>query len=134
MKYLDIEALPQVSLPTKPESAEYGYRIAVPKTDEAQEDKKYKFNFDVEQPRTTHDETETYETHKIRLVHKISLMCQFFHFRKSYGYEVRTPAAEEKKTDTKYSFDYTIQAPADAKPAPETPLYTFQHKPGKSCC
>ncbi|XP_055301972.1 uncharacterized protein LOC129568308 [Sitodiplosis mosellana] len=69
------------------------YEYSPPAAEES-EDVKYKFDFDVEQPKVAEDsETEL----------------------KSYGYAIQTPASEPKPDDTKYKFDYALQRPAEER-------------------
>lgn len=48
-------------------------------------------------------------------------------FRKSYDYQVQMPPSESKPDETKYKFDYTIQAPVEEKPV-ETQQRTMYTK------
>lgn len=77
----------------------------------------------------------TFSLIQIQIDHFIII---FLHCRKSYGYQVQEPAAEPKVDDTKYKFDYTLQAPVEEKQeeTPQRTLYTkidrmTEDKPGE---
>lgn len=61
-----------------------------------------------------------------------------FHFSKSYNYQIQMPPTEIEPENTKYKFDYTLQAPVEETPVenPERVMYTkvdrmIQDKPGE---
>lgn len=74
-----------------------------------------------------------FHTTKFKLINNL-----IFFGRKSYGYQVQEPPAESKVDDTKYKFDYMLQAPVEEKQeeAPQRTLNTkvdrvVEDKPGK---
>lgn len=61
-----------------------------------------------------------------------------FYYRKSYNYQIQTPPSEIEPENTKFKFDYTLQAPVEEQPVekPEQVMYTkvdkmTQDKPGE---